>query len=209
MLWRHGRTAWNAARRFQGQLDVPLDDVGRAQADRAAALLAALDPTRIVSSDLARAAATAEALTSATGLPAALDPGLRETYAGDWQGLDRDQLEERYGEDLARWAAGSDLRPGGGETRVEVAARMVAAVARGLDQVPAGGTLVVASHGGSIRAAIGRLVGLPPEHWAALGVLSNCAWSVLLENTAAAGPPWRIQEYNAGTLPQPTLADDR
>ncbi len=62
VLWRHGRTEWNAAKRFQGQIDVSLDAVGLAQAESAAALLAGLHPDRIVSSDLSRARATAEAL---------------------------------------------------------------------------------------------------------------------------------------------------
>ena len=54
-----------------------------------------------------------------------------------------------------------------------------------------------------------RCSGLPIEHWAALGVLANCAWSVLEENTSAHGPRWRLQEYNAGSLPVTALADDR
>ncbi len=92
---------------------------------------------------------------------------------------------------------------------MEVADRVVAAIDRALTQVGEGETLVVATHGGSARAGIGALLGLPPEHWAALGVLTNCAWSVLLENTTGFGPPWRLQEYNAGSLPVPALADDR
>ena len=61
ILWRHGRTAWNAERRFQGQTDIPLDDTGMAQAARAAKVLARLHPNRIHSSDLSRARATADA----------------------------------------------------------------------------------------------------------------------------------------------------
>ena len=53
------------------------------------------------------------------------------------------------------------------------------------------------------------LLGLPHEHWAALGVLANCAWSVLQENVSGHGPGWRLQEYNAGSLPVTALADDR
>lgn len=209
VFWRHGRTSWNAERRFQGQTDVPLDDTGIAQAERAARALALLTPTRIISSDLRRARMTADALGRVTGLEVTEDAGLRETFAGEWQGLTRTELEERHGDELAVWAAGPDFRPGGGETRREVAARMVATVTRELPVVPAGGVLVVATHGGSGRAAIGSLLGLPAEHWAALGVMANCAWSVLEESVSAGGPPWRLQEYNAGSLPVPALADDR
>ena len=209
VFWRHGRTMWNAERRFQGQIDIPLDETGHAQAARAAAELNLLHPDVIVASDLERARVTAEYLARLADLDVSTDPDLRETYAGEWQGLTRNQLQERFGDELARWSSGSDIRPGGGETRIEVAARMVAAVDRALATTPRGGTLVVATHGGSARAAIGELLGLPPEYWGVLGVLTNCAWSVLTENATSFGPPWRLQEYNAGSLPEPALADDR
>jgi broad specificity phosphatase PhoE len=209
VFWRHGRTTWNAQQRFQGQTDIPLDDIGVAQAVRAAKALAKLDPSLIVSSDLVRARRTADELAALTALPVQPDAGLRETFAGEWEGLTRPELEERFGTQLSQWAAGADVRPGGGETRVEVAERVVAAVDRALATVDAGQTLVVATHGGAARAGIGALLGLPPEHWAALGVLTNCAWSVLQENTTGFGPAWRLQEYNAGSLPVPALADDR
>jgi glucosyl-3-phosphoglycerate phosphatase len=209
VFWRHGRTEWNAGQRFQGQTDVPLDATGVAQAERAAKALARLAPQRIISSDLSRARVTADALAALTGVDVEEDTGLRETYAGAWQGLTRTELEEQFGDELAHWSSGSDIRPGGGETRVEVAARVVAAVDRVLPSIDPGQTLVVATHGGAARAGIGALLGLPPEHWAALGVLANCAWSVLLENTSGHGPGWRLQEYNAGSLPVTALADDR
>jgi len=209
VFWRHGRTTWNAEQRFQGQTDIPLDDTGLAQAARAAKVLARLKPSLIVSSDLSRARATAQQLADLTEVAVHDDPDLRETFAGEWEGLTRPELEERFGSELAQWAAGADVRPGGGETRVEVAARVVAAVERGLARVGEGETLVVATHGGSARAGIGALLELPPEHWAALGVLTNCAWSVLQENTTGFGPGWRLQEYNAGSLPVAALADDR
>ena len=209
VLWRHGRTAWNAERRFQGQSDIELDEEGRAQAQRAASLLVHLTPSRIVSSDLARAFATAQALAALTDLEVVADPRLRETFAGEWEGLRRPELLADYGDELARWASDSYVRPGGGETRVEVAERMVEAIETYVNELPARGTLIVATHGGSARAAIGALLELPPENWGCLGVLSNCAWSILTENTTGHGPGWRLQEYNAGSLPTPALADDR
>jgi broad specificity phosphatase PhoE len=207
VFWRHGRTSWNAEQRFQGQIDVPLDEVGIAQAKRAAAALAKLQPDRIIASDLSRARATAEHLAAITGHPITFDADLRETFAGEWEGLTRAELQAQFGQDLALWASGSDIRPGGGETRIEVATRMVHAIDRALPHVT--DTLIVVTHGGAARAAIGALLDLPAEHWAALGVLTNCAWSVLIENTTGHGPAWRLQEYNAGSLPEPALADDR
>jgi probable phosphoglycerate mutase len=210
VLWRHGRTSWNAEHRFQGQSDIPLDEVGVEQARRAAAVLAALTPHLIISSDLIRASSTAAALSALVGVPVHLDPRLRETYAGDWQGLTRDEIKALSGPDLMEWAAGSDLRPGGGERRTEVAARVAEAIDEYVQTLPEDGVLVVATHGGAARAAIGQLLELPVEHWATLGVLTNCAWSVLLENEQASGRPnrrWRLQEYNAGSLPEPVPVD--
>jgi probable phosphoglycerate mutase len=196
--------------RFQGQTDIALDEVGLAQAERAAAMLASLQPSIIISSDLTRAHQTASALARIVGVNVDTDQRLRETFAGDWEGLTRDVLESRYGAELAAWSAFSDVRPGGhGETRIEVADRMEAAVVDALADLQSGQTMVVATHGGAARTAIGRLLGLPHETWGALGVLTNCSWSVLVENLSGQGSPWRLQEYNAGTLPEPALGDDR
>lgn len=232
VLWRHGRTAWNAARRFQGHSDIPLDDVGQAQAKLAAPMLASLNPSKIVSSDLQRARDTAQALADHTGLPVHVDAELRETFAGGWEGLGREELQQRFGDELAAWAAGSNLAPGGGERRSEVAERMTGAIDAALADVPSGGVLVVVTHGGSARAAIGSMLGLPADHWGILGVLSNCAWCVLGETQTEAvsvtasladvltgpseqfpdvptPPAWRLVEYNAQTLPEEALSDDR
>lgn len=210
-MWlRHGRTTWNEAGRFQGQTDVPLDDLGRRQAQSAAAALAVLGPARVVSSDLDRARSTAAPLLAATGLPEVLDPRLRETYAGAWEGLTHHEIRSRDGDALDRWAAGDDVRPGGGELRTEVADRVSSAVVEALASMNADGPLVVVTHGGAARAGIGRMLGLPPEHWSALGVLSNGCWSVLAEDVRIAdGARWRLSEYNAGSLPVPAVGDDR
>ena len=205
VLWRHGRTSWNAEQRFQGQTDVPLDDVGMEQARMAAQFLQHLQPSRIIASDLQRASVTAQMLADLVDLEVLRHADLRETFAGTWEGLVRADLVRDHGEDFAKWAWDSHVRPGGGESRVEVAERMVRTILRELDEVPEGGTLIVATHGGAARAAIASLLGLPTDHWSCLGVLSNCAWSVLREDSSG----WRLQEYNAGSLPQPALADDR
>lgn len=213
VLWRHGRTSWNSINRFQGQEDVPLDDVGLDQVRRAALTLIGMNPVKIVSSDLERARVTAEALGKLAGLEVHTDPDLRETYAGVWQGLTRTEIIEQFPADFAAWGGDSDVRPGGGETRLEVAHRVIRGIDRALDGVPANGTLVVASHGGALRAGLGRLLGLEPPQWAALGVLANAQWTVLTEldqqTPRPAGLNWRLQEYNAGTLPEPAMGDDK
>ncbi len=204
VLWRHGQTAWNLEDRFQGSTDVELDEVGRGQADRAARLLASLVPAAVVSSDLARARATAESLARLVGLDVRPDERLRETFGGSWQGRTVAELLELDREAYLLWRSGADVPAGGGERRSEVAARVVPAIADAVAGVPPGGTVVVVTHGGSARAAIGTLLDLPLDRWAVVGGLANCCWSVLEE----VGRGWRLVEHNAGSLPEPVMADE-
>ncbi|NJP51572.1 histidine phosphatase family protein [Streptomyces sp. SBST2-5] len=204
ILWRHGQTRWNVERRFQGSTDVELTETGRAQARRAARLLAGLRPDAIIASDLRRAADTAAELAALTGLEVTLDEALRETYAGVWQGLTHDEIIARYGDEYAAWKRGEPVRRGGGELETEVADRAAPVVLRHVEKLPEDGTLVVVSHGGTIRTTIGRLLGLDPRDWESLGGLTNCCWSVLGQGLRG----WRLLEHNAGTLPEPVLGDD-
>ncbi|MGC0377335.1 histidine phosphatase family protein [Streptomyces sp. SAI-229] len=204
ILWRHGQTSWNVERRFQGSTDVDLTETGVAQARRSARLLAGLKPDAIVASDLRRAAATAAELAALTGLEVTLDAALRETYAGVWQGLTHDEIIARYGDEYTAWKRGEPVRRGGGELETEVADRAAPVVLRHVEKLPEDGTLVVVSHGGTIRTTIGRLLGLDPHNWESLGGLTNCCWSVLGEGARG----WRLLEHNAGTLPEPVLGDD-
>ncbi|MEU9720845.1 histidine phosphatase family protein [Streptomyces sp. NPDC047976] len=204
VLWRHGQTSWNLERRFQGSTDIELTETGVAQARRAARLLASLKPDAIVASDLRRAADTAAELAGVTGLSVAHDEALRETYAGEWQGLTHEEILAKHGEQYAAWKRGEPVRRGGGELETEVADRAAPVVLEHAGRLPEGGTLVVVSHGGTIRTTIGRLLGLEPYHWEGLGGLSNCCWSVLGEGARG----WRLLEHNAGTLPEPVLGDD-
>jgi probable phosphoglycerate mutase len=98
--------------------------------------------------------------------------------------------------------------------RSEVVGRVVGAVHRHLEDLEPGGTMVVVSHGGAIRGGIGGLLGLAPEQWTALGVIANCAWSVLSQLDLPGEPGgapvtrWRLEEYNATSTPVPALGAD-
>jgi glucosyl-3-phosphoglycerate phosphatase len=204
VLWRHGQTVWNAERRFQGQSDVPLDQTGQAQAERAARLLAGLRPDMIVSSDLSRAASTAAPLARLTGLDVILDKDLRERHGGCWEGLTDAEIRERYPQAHATWT------PPDGEATTAVADRVAAALQRIAAAVAEqvtdpDGLAVVVSHGAALRLGMSRLLGMPDELFGVLGPLSNCSWSVLGVRSGR----WRLLEHNAGTLPEPVLSDDR
>jgi probable phosphoglycerate mutase len=198
VVWRHGRTEWNDTGRFQGHVDVPLDSVGHAQAAAAAPALALLRPVGIVSSDLARAAETAAYLGSLCDLPVLADARLRELDVGDWGGLSRSEVIERYPATYAAWLAGEDVRREGGETMSELADRAVAAVTdalAGLDTTS--GPLVAVSHGGTSRALVVSLLGLPSSAGARFAALGNARWAGL----ARRDDGWRLSTYNVGRDP--------
>jgi probable phosphoglycerate mutase len=191
-LWRHGQSLWNAERRWQGQMDTGLSPLGQQQARRAARLLAAFAPVAIYASDLSRAADTAAQLARLTGLDVQLDKSLRERGGGSWEGLTDAEIRDRYPE---AWT----LRvPPDGEPAAAVGERVAEAVERVADTLEAGSFAVVASHGGAISLGMSRLLGLP-ETGRVLGVLANCAWSLLGRQDGR----WRLLEHNVGTLPEP------
>ena len=194
MLLRHGRTADNHGGRIQGQLDTPLDEVGRRQAAATAPLLAAAAPGVLLSSDLSRARDTALVLADCTGLVPVLDPRLRELHLGTWQGLTSQEARDAHPDEHAAWRAGRDLPRGGGETYQQAGARAVACLQEQLGAVPPGGSLVAVTHGGTARAVIGLLLDLPAPSWGRLVALGNARWSVLVEGDAG----WRLEQHNTG-----------
>jgi broad specificity phosphatase PhoE len=197
LVWRHGRTEWNATGRFQGQLDPPLDDEGRAQAARTAPHLAAGlhgTETVVVSSDLQRAVDTAAPLAGLLGLRLRLDERLREHGLGCWEGLTRDEVAERHPEQYADWMAGRPVPGRGGEAQAEVAARALAAVA----DLPPATTAVLVTHGGTAGRLVEALLGLGAEHRRVFGPLGNCHWSEL--SFQASG--WRLMRHNL-SVPSP------
>jgi glucosyl-3-phosphoglycerate phosphatase len=189
LLWRHGRTAWNAEHRFQGHSDVPLDATGHEQARRTARYLAALHPDAIYSSDLVRAAETAEHLARLTGLPVQLDKDLRERGGGSWEGLTDQEIRTQFPAEYAAWI------PPDGEPVTLVADRTAAALQRIADGLDSGSLAVLVSHGAAISLGMSRLLGLP-ERVRILGPLGNCAWSVLGRRDGH----WRLLEHNAGKI---------
>ena len=208
ILWRHGRTAWNAAGRVQGQSDVPLDEVGYAQAEAAGARLATLKPARILSSDLSRAAATAAVLGALCGVPVEADERLRELNFGIREGLTAQQAWESYPDEMRAWVTGDDFRMPGGETYREAGRRFADVLAEACESLRGDRPLVVVAHGAVLRVGACTFVGIGQAHWRSLGGFNNCAWSVLQESHFGPEKMWRITEWNAGTLPEPILSDD-
>jgi broad specificity phosphatase PhoE len=150
LLVRHGQSEWNAVGRWQGQADPPLSDLGRRQAWEAARAIGAVDA--IYASDLQRATETAAVIAGEIGVgPVVLDPDLRERDAGEYSGLTRDEIEERFPGYLD-----DRRRPPGWEPDEHLLARARRALERIARDVPGGDVLVV-THGGLVYAIEGHL----------------------------------------------------
>jgi broad specificity phosphatase PhoE len=193
VLVRHGRTAWNAERRIQGQLDVELDATGLEQARAVAPLIAALDPVLVWSSDLARARQTAETIAKEAGLVPTYDERLREFRLGDYQGMTHAELDARDPAAFDLFQRGEwDTIPGADTTR-EVAARFTAAVSDLAAALGPGETGVAVSHGAATRSGLVTFLGWPLELAHDLRALGNCARVVLEERSTG---QWALASYN-------------
>jgi broad specificity phosphatase PhoE len=158
LLARHGETDWNRARRWQGHADRPLTERGRAQAADLAARLTEIALDTVYSSDLRRARDTALAVAESQGIDLIELADLREVNVGSWEGLTREEAETRFPKGFRRWRGG-ETGWDDGETYAVMSARVLAAVNR-IAADNEGGTVLIVSHGGPIRAI----------HSAALGI---------------------------------------
>jgi broad specificity phosphatase PhoE len=158
LLARHGETDWNSEHRWQGHADRPLNEVGREQARELADRLAGRKIAGVYSSDLARARETAAIVAARLGLPVRTDPGLREVDVGEWSGLSLAEAETRFPQGFHRWQNGLHGWQRG-ESYEAMGRRVVTAVLGIAAQHP-GETVLVVSHGGSIRACRAEAAGL-------------------------------------------------
>jgi broad specificity phosphatase PhoE len=162
-LARHGETEWNRIGRWQGRTDIPLSEVGRAQASVLADRLRGRGITEIYASDLSRARETAEIVAAALGVTrVSLDPRLRERGFGCFEGLTREECAERHAEAWARYLADRRDSPPDAEPQDQVVARFVAAVTSVAEVTDRDGHVLVVSHGAAIRTFIHAVTGTAP-----------------------------------------------
>jgi broad specificity phosphatase PhoE len=147
LLARHGETDWNRDGRFQGHADPPLNERGRRQARALAELLAGEPIEAVYSSDLLRAQETAQIVAMQLGLDVVVDPQLRERDVGEWSGLTRAEIDERFPNQIQAWREGRAVV---GETREALSERVLAA-ARRISAAHPDGVVLVVSHGGALR----------------------------------------------------------
>ncbi|WP_449384996.1 histidine phosphatase family protein [Cellulomonas soli] len=200
ILWRHGRTAYNADARLQGQIDIPLDDVGHWQAATAApALLRRRTPARIISSDLVRARETAGYLGALSGVEVELDPRLRERSFGLWEGLTGEEIQAGWPVEFAHWRNHTDPAGVEAEPRRAVAERVLEAVAEHTATLERHDTLVLVAHGAAISTAVNALIGMDAE-WRGITGMTNAHWAELVATGPQVEPAWRLTGYNLGPL---------
>ncbi|MBT1160881.1 MULTISPECIES: histidine phosphatase family protein [Bifidobacterium] len=214
-LVRHGRTSYNVRHCFQGQIDIPLDEVGRWQVEQTGAALKSLyvdgqpDGRRqlVVASDLSRAAATAHAFADPLGLDVHLDERVRERNFGQWEGMEVAEIARQYPDAYRSWAEfrGGELEYGC-EPKEHVGARGVAALDDWAHRAGDDTDLFVFSHGSCIMQTTIMLLGLDRVHPEFTDVVSmrNAHWARFVPVDMPDGTlRWRLMDYNHG----PAAAD--
>lgn len=173
---RHGETDWNTRNLSQGNVDIPLNQNGLAQAKSAASLLKGRGIRSVVASPLGRARITAEIAGEALGLPVEIEDGLREVAFGVQEGQPMTDW-------FTQWIAGT-FTPDGAETFAGLRERAVRAVNAALTRTA---PVLVVSHGGMFRALR-----------SAMGLLPNVRTRNAVPFLCTPGTPWELTAADPG-----------
>jgi len=168
LLLRHGQSQWNLENRFTGWIDVPLSPRGEAEARAAGEKLRGRRIDKLFTSVLVRATETARLALETAGigpLPAERDAALNERMYGELQGKNKAEAAERFGAAQVKlWRRSYDVRPPGGESLADTAARVLPYwESHILPDLRAGKNVLVVAHGNSLRALVMHLDGLARE----------------------------------------------
>jgi broad specificity phosphatase PhoE len=165
-LVRHGETEWNKLGKFQGQVDIPLNQRGLAQAQAMAAAAVNWRPTGIYASPLSRTTQVAEAIAQRVGLQVQSDPRLKELDLGELDGITNEEMRRDWGGVYEAWRDNpGDVSMPGGESLAQVQGRAWEAM---MDMESCHGdedALVVVSHNFTIKTIVAQLLGVPWSHF--------------------------------------------
>lgn len=174
-LVRHGQTEWNSIGRYQGNTDIPLSEVGIAQARACAEAMTDIHIDRIICSDLSRAKVTAEAILGNRDIPFTVDARLREINFGHWEGLTYDEIQARWPEAVhTMYCSPEKVKISGGESFFEVQHRAWSALEDEMEKAADGETILVVAHGGTNRTLICKMLNLSLHY----------AWNLSQGNTS-------------------------
>ena len=165
ILLRHGQSQWNLENRFTGWIDVPLSPTGEDEARAAGEKLRGRHIDKLYTSVLRRAVDTATLALEAAGTTVPVterDAALNERMYGDLQGLNKAEAAKRFGDaQIKLWRRSYDVRPPGGESLADTAARVLPYwESHILPDLKAGRDVLVVAHGNSLRALVMHLDGL-------------------------------------------------
>jgi alpha-ribazole phosphatase len=194
-LLRHGEVVGAETRRFVGHLDVPLSARGERQCAAQAARLREVKLSAVFSSDLARSRRSAEIVAGPHGLVPTVIPALREMAMGRWEGLTAAEIRKREPEAFADWMARVGEFPfPEGESVPDLVARAVPAF-QAIATAHAGRAIVIVAHGGTNRALLCHVFGLPLGRLLAFG--QDYGALTVLE---ARGNGWALRRLNEGPM---------
>lgn len=175
---RHGFSEANMAHKFAGHSDFPLTDIGVLQAKQCAEALKLEKIDAIYASDLKRAFGTAVPVADAHGLPITAHKGLREIFAGDWEGNTFNCLEEKYSQSYEVWKKDiGNAHPDGGESVAELYDRVIAALQE-IAEENQGRTVCIATHATPIRALCTAAAGLGAQSMRQIPWTANASISL-------------------------------
>jgi probable phosphoglycerate mutase len=204
---RHGETDWNRQHRFQGQIDVPLNQTGIDQAERLGRRLADEPFDLLVCSDLQRARRTAEPLWLPRGLAPVVDPRWREQGFGLLEGLDVPTIRSRHSDLWNRWVRheADYALPEGGESNIAFHARVMGALSS-LVAAHVGQRIVVVTHGGVLDMLWRQAQGQPLDGPRACDIPNTGINRLRWQGDALQIVQWADADHLAGLPAQPSTA---
>ncbi|HOI63744.1 MAG TPA: histidine phosphatase family protein [Mesotoga sp.] len=192
---RHGTTAWNKEKRWQGSSDVPLSDVGRAQARVTARyLLEQFEvPEAIYTSDLSRALETSGFIAGEFGKEPIATPLLREAHIGLWSGVEIEESFKTHGRLIQKWRSDPWADMPETESLGELQRRSVGFLKYVEGLYKDGQSIIVVSHALFIKSVLCYVLGMPLQNNYSFN-LDNCSISTIRAGEGGTG--WRLFELN-------------
>ncbi len=179
ILVRHGQSQANLEARFAGHWNIPLTEMGHAQAENTARFLSDYPIDRIYSSDLCRSMETAAPLSLRTGLSVIPDPELREINAGLWEGKKFSELQTEFPESYGVWLSRvGEAHPEEGESVAAQSVRICQAVERILSK-ERGRCVALFTHAMPIRLLTAHWEGIPVEELHRVSLFGNASVTVV------------------------------
>lgn len=206
ILLRHGESQWNKENRFTGWIDVDLSDRGIEEARAAGRLLRNISFDVVFTSALRRAIRTAEIVLEEIGrkdIPLIKDAALNERHYGDLQGLNKDDVARRYGEEQFKlWRRSYDIAPPNGESLKMTQERVLPYYQREiLPLLKRGNNVLIVAHGNSLRALVMALEKLTPEEIVAVNIPTGIPFAYLLD--ADGNVLEKIEDIRHAPVPRP------